>query len=209
MAAHVLTAVARDAAGHETTAAAVTVTVTNDTTAPTVAVTGPAADATVSGTVTITATASDDIAVTGVRFLVDGVALGAEDTTAPFEASWNTTALANGSHVLTAVARDAAGHETTAAAVTVTVTNDTTAPTVAVTAPAADATVAAPYDYRDRDDNIGVAGVRFLVDGVALGAEDTTAPLRSVLEHDALANGAHVLTAVARDAAGDETRPPR
>ena len=53
------------------------------------------------------------------------------------EASWNTTALANGAHTLTAVARDAAGHETTAAAVTVTVTNDTTAPTVAVTAPAA------------------------------------------------------------------------
>jgi len=91
----------------------------------------------VSGTVTVSASAADDIAVTGVRFLVDGVALGAEDTTAPFEASWNTTALANGAHTVTAVARDAAGNETTAAAVTVTVANDTTTPTVAVTGPAA------------------------------------------------------------------------
>ena len=89
MAAHALTAVARDAAGHETTAAAVTVTVTNDTAAPTVAVTGPAADATVSGTVTVAASASDDVAVIGVQFLFDGVALGAEDTSAPYEASWN------------------------------------------------------------------------------------------------------------------------
>ena len=60
-----------------------------------------------SGTVTVAATAADDVAVAGVRFHVDGVALGAEDTTAPFEASWNTTAPATVSHVLTAVARDA------------------------------------------------------------------------------------------------------
>ena len=79
--------------------------------------TSPAAASSVSGTVTVTATAADDIGVAGVQFLLDGVALGAEDTTAPYEASWNTTALANGSHTLTAVARDAAGHETTAAAV--------------------------------------------------------------------------------------------
>ena len=83
---------------------------------------------------TVTATAADDIGVAGVQFLLDGVALGAEDTTAPYEAvvehgaGWRTARTP-----LTAVARDAAGHETTAAAVSVTVTNDTTAPTVTVT----------------------------------------------------------------------------
>lgn len=133
---HTVTAVARDTVGNEVTASPVTVTVANDTTAPTVAVTGPLAAATVSGTVSLTASASDDIGVTGVRFLVDNVALGLEDTIAPFDASWNTTGLANGSHVVTAVARDAAGKETTAAAVTVTVTNGTTTPTVALTGPA-------------------------------------------------------------------------
>ena len=145
----------------------------------------------------------------GVRFLVDGVALGAEDTTAPFEASWNTTVLTNGSHVLTAVARDAAGHETTAAAVTVTVTNDTAAPTVAVTGPAADATVSGTVTVAaSADDDIAVTDVRFFVDGVALGAEDTTAPFEASWNTTALANGSHVLTAVARDAAGHADQPP-
>ena len=51
-----------------------------------------------------------------------------DDTVAPYEAAWNTTTAANGAHVLTAVARDAAGHSTTAAAVNVTVLNDLAAP---------------------------------------------------------------------------------
>jgi len=61
--------------------------------------------------------------VVGVQFKLDGANLGAEDTSAPYSASWNTTAATNGSHALTAVARDAAGNVTTAAAVTVTVSN--------------------------------------------------------------------------------------
>ena len=60
------------------------------------------------------ATASDDLEVFGVQFKLDGVPLGAEDTVAPYEVTWATTTAANGAHTLTAVARDAAGHETTA-----------------------------------------------------------------------------------------------
>ena len=48
---------------------------------------------------------------------------GAEDTTAPYSISWNTTTASNGEHVLTAIARDAAGNSTTSTAVTVTVNN--------------------------------------------------------------------------------------
>jgi len=57
--------------------------------------------------------------------MVDGAALGAEDTTSPYSVAWNTTTSSNGSHSLTAVARDAAGNRTTSAAVTVTVSNAT------------------------------------------------------------------------------------
>src|SRR5206468_507702 len=59
---HTLAARARDAAGNTATAAAVTVTVNNvpDTTPPAVSVTAPADGATVSGAVTVSATASDD-----------------------------------------------------------------------------------------------------------------------------------------------------
>src|SRR5207249_12023504 len=60
--------------------------------------------------------------------------LGAEDTTSPYSTNWNTTSASNGSHTLTAIARDAAGNRTTSSAVTVTVSNaapppDTTSPT--------------------------------------------------------------------------------
>ena len=80
--------------------------------------TGPANGATVSGTVTLSATASDNVGVAGVQFLVDGTALGAEDTTPDtnsnlYSVSWDTTTATNGSHTLTARARDAAGNTTT------------------------------------------------------------------------------------------------
>jgi hypothetical protein len=88
-----------------------------------VAVTAPAAGATVSGTTPVSASASDDIGVVGVQFTLDGANLGAEDTSAPYSVSWNTTAVANGAHALRAVARDAAGNSATSAAVGVTVSN--------------------------------------------------------------------------------------
>jgi hypothetical protein len=97
--------------------------VTGDTTDPAVAVTAPAAGSTVSGTVTVTASASDDVGVAGVQFTLDGLPLGAEDTSAPYSVPWNTTSAPAGSHDLSAVARDAAGNTSTAAVVTVTVDN--------------------------------------------------------------------------------------
>jgi hypothetical protein len=74
---------------------------------PTVTITNPAEGATVSGTVTVTANASDDNGVTQVQFFVDDVSLGI-DTTAPYEAVWNTTTVTNGAHVVKAVATDTA-----------------------------------------------------------------------------------------------------
>ena len=94
-----------------------------DTLAPSVSVTAPDAGATVSGVVTVSATASDNVGVTGVQFYVDGAAIGAEDGTAPFAVSWDTTFVENGSRTLTARARDAAGNQTTSAGVVVTVAN--------------------------------------------------------------------------------------
>src|SRR5204862_219287 len=91
---------------------------------PTVAMSAPANGATVSGTtLAVSATASDNVGVAGVQFKLDGANLGAEDTAAPFSATWNTTTAANGSHTLTAVARDAAGNTATASTVSVTVSN--------------------------------------------------------------------------------------
>ena len=133
-----------DAAGNATVAGGYTFTTTvPDSTLPLVSFTAPANGATVSGTtVAVSASASDNVGVAGVQFKLDGVNLGAEDTTIPYSISWNTTTSTNAGHSLTAVARDAAGNTATAA-VTVTVDNtvaDTTRPTVASIAPALNAT---------------------------------------------------------------------
>ena len=94
---------------------------TVDNAPPTVTITTPGAGTSVSGAVTVTAAAADNAGVAGVRFLVDGVQVGAEDTVAPYSIGWDTTTVADGSYTLTAIARDAAGNTTTAAGVTVTV----------------------------------------------------------------------------------------
>jgi putative lipoic acid-binding regulatory protein len=209
---HSLAAIARDAAGNRTTSATVTVNVSNaapDTTPPAVSITTPAAGATVSATIAMTATASDNVGVVGVQFQVDGANSGAEDTAAPYSASLDTTKLSNSNHSLAAIARDAAGNRTTSTAVMVNVSNtapDTTPPAVSITTPAAGATVSATIAVTaTASDNVGVVGVQFQVDGANSGAEDTAAPYALFLDTTALANGSHSLTAVARDAAGNRT----
>src|SRR5438034_1090818 len=118
--------VARDAAGNLNTASTSTDnSVSFDATAPSVSITSPASGATVSGTITVTASASDNVGVVGVQFQLDGVNAGAELTAAPYSVPWDTTSASNGSHTITAVARDAAGNRTTSAGVTVTVSNGT------------------------------------------------------------------------------------
>ena len=73
-------------------------TPTPDSIPPTVALTAPAAGATVSGSVNVTANASDNVGVVGVQFLLDGANLGVEDTTAPYSVAWNTVTASNGTH---------------------------------------------------------------------------------------------------------------
>ena len=97
-----------------------------DTTPPTVALTAPVTGTTVSGTVTVSAGAADNVGVAGVQFKLDGTNLGAEVTAPPYAVTWNTTTTAAGAHTLTAAARDAAGNIGTSAGVTVTVANGST-----------------------------------------------------------------------------------
>jgi hypothetical protein len=105
-----------------------------DTVAPTIAITAPSDGATVSGTITITATATDAQGVAGVQFRVDGVDLGAEDTTVPHSRPWDTQPFPNGTHILTAAARDTAGNLTASSPITVTVSNTTPPPATGLVA---------------------------------------------------------------------------
>ncbi|MEK7212319.1 MAG: Ig-like domain-containing protein, partial [Patescibacteria group bacterium] len=273
----------------------------------------------VSNTVTVSANASDNVGVAGVQFKLDGTNLGAEDAAAPYSIFWNTVSATNGSHILTAVARDAAGNQATAAGVTVTVNNpvsdtqaptvptnltatavsssqinlswsastdnvgvtgyrifrcsgaacapssqiststnpaysdtalspsttyayavsaydaagnnsnqtspvsattstplDTTPPTVSITSPTSGSTVSgiitvsatATDSSTDSGQASGVAGVQFKLDGTNLGAEDAAAPYGLSWNTAGVANGSRILTATARDAAGNISISP-
>ena len=92
-----------------------------DKTAPTVALTAPAVGV-VTGSVDITATASDNLQVSSVEFYYANTLIGV-DSTAPYSAGWHTGSVANGSYQVTAVAIDVGGNETRSAARTLTVKN--------------------------------------------------------------------------------------
>jgi chitodextrinase len=116
-----------------------------DTTPPTVSITAPASGSTVSGTVAVDAAASDNVGVVGVQFKLDGQNLGAEVTAAPYGTSWSADA-SSGTHVLTAVARDAAGNTATSAPVTVTVAAAPSQPVPVPSAAVAGVTVGPGFD---------------------------------------------------------------
>jgi hypothetical protein len=190
-------------------------TPTADTTPPTVALTTPANNAKVSGSaVILTATAGDNVGVVGVQFKVNGLNLGTEITAPPYRISWYTLSTPNGTHRLTAVARDAAGNTTTSAPVTVTLANttsaatpasstpapDTTKPTVSITAPGATTGAATITLKGTAADNVGVTQVAWTNSRGGSGtATGTTAWTANI----ALQIGANVVTVTARDAAGN------
>src|SRR5437867_8325988 len=140
-----------------------------------VTITSPTSGSTVSGTSTVSASVTiiGSVLVAGVQFNLDGANLGAQDTSSPYSVSWNTTTVGNGSHTLTAVGRDALGLQYASDPVTVTVSNaDTTPPAVSITAPASGSTVSGTVTVSaSASDNVGVAGVQFLVDGANICAE--------------------------------------
>jgi len=94
-----------------------------DTTPPSVSIQSPIAGQTVSGTVTLSALASDNVAVAGVQFKVDGVNVGPQIAAAPYNYSLNTTSLTNATHTIVALASDPTGNTSTSAAVSITVKN--------------------------------------------------------------------------------------
>ena len=157
-------------------ALAVNATGTGDTTAPQVTLTAPADSITVSGAVSLQASASDNVGVTSVSFAVDGVTV-CSAASSPYTCSWNTGGYSNASHPVTATARDAAGNSS-ASSVTVLVSNaaDVTPPTIVITAPANGAKVSKSVSITtSTSDNVGVVTVDLYVDSVKI-ATDTSAP---------------------------------
>lgn len=203
---HILLAIARDAAGNVATSTGVIVTVNNsstDTTPPTVSMLAPANGSTVSGTVVLSATASDNVAVASVQFQLDGANVGPLDTTAPYAYSWDTTKAANGSHTLTAIATDTSGNSATSSGVSVSVKNssvDTTPPSVPAGLQATAASSSQiNLSWQASTDNVGVTGYVIYRGGARITTTGTT----SYLDNGLSPATSYTYTVAAYDAAGN------
>ena len=175
-----------------------------DTQAPGVNITSPGGG-TVSGNVTVSASASDDTGVTSVKFYING-ALVRSDSLAPYSWSWDTTGTDNGTVQVLARAYDAAGNEGTSQTVTVTVSNptaveDTTPPTVSILNPNATTVSGTVQISISASDNVAVASVSCYIDN----------RLKSSAPGDTLdcnwntrkLSGFHTIMAVAEDTSGN------
>lgn len=150
-----------------------------DTTPPTTSITSPANGATVSGNVTISASASDNVGVTKIDLLVDG-SLAGTMTSAPYALLWDTTRSPNGTHTLQTKAYDAAGNVGLSATVSVSVNNPISSAnlTVAITNPTNGSTV--PRNQKvtisaTASDKVAVTKMEFYVNNSLLGTS-TSAP---------------------------------
>lgn len=169
---------------------------------PSVSLVSPGNNSNVTGTVSVTASASDNTDVVKVEFYVNGV-LTASDTTAPYTFAWDTTPLPTGTYTLFAKAYDAAGNVGQSGNSTVSVVRDVVAPIVAVTAPANNATVSGTVAVAaSASDNTGVTKVEFFIDGTMSAAVNTN-PYTYNWYTTAASNGSHTLSAKAYDASGN------
>jgi thermitase len=177
-----------------------------DTIAPSVTITAPGPGS-VSGAVAVNVSASDNVAVSKVELYANG-GLVATDMTAPYQFAWDTTKIANGGAALLARAHDAAGNMAPSATVAVSIANavipppDTTAPSVAITAPGAGSVSCLVSVSVSATDNVAVTKVELYANNTLI-ATDTSAPYQFVWDTTKLANGAAALVARAYDAAGN------
>jgi hypothetical protein len=168
------------------------------------AFTSPAADATVSGTVTVGLAASGGTGPYTYRLTVDGAQVFTTTTGASATYAWSTTAVANGSHTLGLTVTDATGASATATRA-VTVQNGGGAPLAAAfTSPAAGATVGGTVSVGlAASGGTGPYTYRLTIDGTAVFTTTTGATSTSYSWNTATAsNGGHTLGLGVTDGAG-------
>lgn len=200
---HALTAKAYDAAGNVAVSSSVAFTPGGSASADTQAPSVSASVSGTSGTISLSATASDNVGVAKVEFHVDGIKVGTLSA-APYAMSLESTALANGSHTLTAKGYDAAGNVGASNTVAFAISNgpaaDTTPPAISGLSTAQSGSeVELLADVTDTQS--GVAKAVFLVDGIEV-ATLTSGPFR-FYPVQGLSVGNHTFRVDATDAAGN------
>ena len=181
-----------------------------DTQAPSVAISAPLGSSTVTGSTTVDVSANDNVGVSRVELLVNGVKY-ASDSAAPFGFSWNTAGSPNGMANLVAVAYDAAGNSKSSTVVSVNVANnataDTAAPLVSIGNPKEGSKVSGNVSITvSASDDGGAAGLKqtLLINGKQV-ATVSGGSLSYNWNTRKLAAGSYTISAVVRDAAGNTT----
>ncbi|MCQ8127791.1 M4 family metallopeptidase [Methylomonas rivi] len=154
-----------------------------------------------SGTITLSAVATDNVGVTKVEFFVDNKSIGT-DQIAPYSIELDSTTLTKGSHTLVAKAYDATGNLGVSSPVTFMVDNtiiDEESPVISVSESGSSGHITFNATATD---NVGVTKVEFYVDNNLKGA-DTTVSYSMVLDSLTLDDGNHLLMGKAFDAAGN------
>lgn len=180
-----------------------------DAIAPTVSLLSPANGASVSGTISVLVSATDNVKVTSVTLSVDGSAKSSS-TTAPFTNVWNSGTVPNGTHTLTVTAKDAKGNSSSSS-VQVSVNNvtvgDITAPNVSITSPGNGTS----YDANtilnistSASDNVGVTSLNISIDGTVVASSSSSSQSYTWNTNTA-GSGIHTISSTAKDAAGNQT----
>jgi len=177
----------------------------SDTTPPTVSLTFPSQ--TISGSETFTATASDNVGIGSVSFLLDGINIGSDTTGPPYSITFDTTSLTNAIRTLTAEATDTSGNKTLSTGVQVTINNDTTNPTISLSLPTDGQLVTQPNQavsaIASDTGGSGISSVEFFVDSVPIGT-DSIAPYLVLWDTTSLVSGSsHTVSSIATDNAGN------
>ena len=176
---------------------------------PTISLSSPTSFAFVRGQTPVAGTVTSAATPATVQLAVDGAPLASTVNGGALSAPWDTTTVSDGSHVITGSIVDARGKSASAST---TVTVDNTAPSTFISAPSANSFFAGSLAATAHaSDAHGIASVQFAIDGNAVGSP-VTAPdggsgfnYSSTLSLAGLATGAHQLTAVATDMAGNSS----
>lgn len=176
-------------------------TIEPDTVAPEASIVTPVEGESVSGNIVVSAVATDNYALDSVAFDVDGVFIG-EIFEWPYELNWDSNSVADGSHVLTAIARDTSGNQATSS-VAVTVFTDAEPPTVTIVTPAEGATVVGDQVVSiTAGDDVALDSVQVFQGSTLLGTLTTT-PFELTWDTTGSANGPTTVSATATDRSGN------
>ena len=146
--------------------------VEEDTTPPTVTITFPQNNTTVSEIVSITCISSDNEGVEKVELWVNGATSGSIDDSEPYSINWNTSLLENGNYTITIRSYDTSNNIADSEPIILIVDNaineeelDTTPPTVSISSHSSGQTVnGVVFIIAMTQDNEGISKVEFFID---------------------------------------------